>query len=107
MQDAEDTVIVAIATLASNEMSKDKSLTLANAFRKVINENLDFSESSDKGTSYQKLREFLAMKPGDALNYLIHLRRGEFPDMSFSEAFSEVQTEYPGIALEYAEELRR
>jgi len=44
-------------------------------------------------------------KPSDKLEVLVHCKMNEKPDLSYGEAFSEVQTENPALIMEYIEEL--
>ena len=43
---------------------------------------------------------------GDKLTVLVEKKLAERPELGYSAAFSEVQTEHPGLAVEYATEMR-
>jgi len=105
-QRTENELIEQIAALASDALQKDKTLNYGQAFKKVINENPKILKGLEDIESYQKVKNVLKIGRDELLDILIKIKRGETPDISFSQAFSEVQVQYPGLIRDYIEDIR-
>jgi len=88
-------------------------------------ETIEFAEGTDKVTAFDWFKNFIEELPktidfsevatrdkdvgaggaADKITALVDARLKEKPDMDYSAAFSEIQSEHPALAAEYAKEI--
>ncbi len=102
----EHELVEQIADLVSDVLQKDKTLTYGKAFKKVIDENPKILKGLEEIESYQMRKKILSMGLDEMLEMLTKLKNEEKKDISYSQAFSEVQVQYPGLIQEYIGEIR-
>jgi hypothetical protein len=103
----EDNLVNELAELIIKKMQTDRSLPYDKAFIAVINENPGMSRRLEEIEIELMRKKIMQGGVEGLLDILTKNKVENNRDLSFSQAFTEVQLEYPEIALEYAAKIRK
>jgi hypothetical protein len=103
----EDELINRIAELVANELQADKKLSYLDAFDNVVNKNPEISKKLEEVETELIKKRVKQGGLAGLLDALTKNKMGDNKDISFSEAFTEVQIEYLYLAERYAKQIRR
>jgi hypothetical protein len=101
----ENELIEKLADLTKNEMLADSSLTISNAMTRVIKKTPAIQALMNRMKGRMIEEAVKKMDIGEFLTDLINQKMEGNKDMSFSEAFNEVQIENPEFARKHFEEI--
>lgn len=101
----EDQFIKDISDLIIQEMKKDKALSYDEAFKVTVNKNPDIRKRFED-IEAEIMRKKIMDGGVEGLLDILTSNKVKNENMSFSRAFTEVQIEYPELAVEYAEKIR-
>jgi hypothetical protein len=102
----EEELIKKIARLTSDKMQKDRTLTFEKAFQIVVHENSDVLKGLQDIESHV-IQQKIIQGGVETLLSILTNNKTKNEDISFSQAFTEVQLEFPQLAWEYASSLRQ
>ncbi len=105
-QQEENELIEKLANLTKNEMMADRTLTLDGAVIRVINKTPEIQRMM-KGVETRIIGQTVKkMDAGTILTHLVNKKIQGDNNISFREAFTEVQTENPELAMVYVNDIR-
>lgn len=106
-QREENELIAQIVKLTVKEIQSGNTLILNEALVKVTAKNPKILRMIKNIKTEQIKQKIVKLGAGGILDILVNNKIESNTDLSYSEAFNEVQIEYPEIALEYANEIRK
>ncbi len=104
-QQKQNELIEKMSNLVVKEIQSDHSITIVDAFKRVINKTPDIARLAKQVEADLIKQTVKKMSAGEILNHLVNEKMKDRLNISYSEAFSEVQIENPEFTYVYAKEI--